>query len=189
MAAKALQRDMLYRSGLIVPRLRGSDHGAADQFAPEDLDAFLDRLLDGAKPVKVAEVGQVSIPEAARLAFCMSEEVVRLILDGKLARKWRLTAERGYMSVLVDVEEVRALVRGPDHGGLTGIEIKDRLSTTAQGRGRPHQARPPEDRSPSSIRSTDARPSSCLPKKSNGSRANTSRCSRWRSSRDGIFGR
>jgi hypothetical protein len=31
------------------------DHGAADQFAPEDLDAFLDRLLAGAKPVKAAK--------------------------------------------------------------------------------------------------------------------------------------
>ena len=36
------------------------------------------------------------------------------------------------MTVLVDVEEVRALVRGPDHGGLTGMEIKDKLSTTAK---------------------------------------------------------
>ena len=36
------------------------------------------------------------------------------------------------MSVLVDIEEVRAQVRGPDHGGLTGIEIKDKLSTTAK---------------------------------------------------------
>jgi hypothetical protein len=62
----------------------------------------------------------------------MSEEVVRLILDGKLVRKWRLRGERGYMAVLVDVTEVRALVRGPDHGGLTGIEIKDKLSTTAK---------------------------------------------------------
>ena len=41
------------------------DHGAADQFAAEDLDAFLDRLLAGAKPVKAAKVGQVNIPEAA----------------------------------------------------------------------------------------------------------------------------
>jgi hypothetical protein len=41
--------------------------------------------------VKAAKAGHVNIPEAARLAFCMSEEVVRLILDGKLARKWRLS--------------------------------------------------------------------------------------------------
>jgi hypothetical protein len=38
-------------TSLIAPRVRGSDHGAVDQFAPEDLDAFLDRLLGGAEPV------------------------------------------------------------------------------------------------------------------------------------------
>jgi hypothetical protein len=43
--APRVQRDRLYRAGLIVPRVSGADHGAADQFAPEDLDAFLDRLL------------------------------------------------------------------------------------------------------------------------------------------------
>jgi hypothetical protein len=31
------------------------------------------------------------------------------------------------MSLLLDLEEVRALVRGPDHGGLTGQAISDRL--------------------------------------------------------------
>ena len=120
-------------AGLITPRVSGSDHGAADRFAPEDLDAFLDRLLDGARKVKAAgDGGRANIPDAARLACCTSEEIVRMLLDRKLARKWRLTSERGYMSVLVDVEEVRSQVRGPDHGGLTGLEIKDRLSTTAK---------------------------------------------------------
>jgi hypothetical protein len=61
-------------------------------------------------------------------AACFRE----LILDRKLERKWRLRGERGYKSVLVDVEEVRAMVRGPDHGGLTGLEIKDKLSTTTK---------------------------------------------------------
>jgi hypothetical protein len=128
--APRVQREMLYRTGLIVPRICASDHGAADQFAPEDLDAFLAKLLDGAQPVAAAAAGQVTIPQAAKLAFCMSEEVVQLILDGKLARKWRLVTERGYMSLLVDVEEIRALVRGPDHGGFTAIALKDRMQTT-----------------------------------------------------------
>jgi hypothetical protein len=60
----------------------------------------------------------------------MSEDVVRLILDRKITRKWRLAGERGYMSVLVDVEEIRALVRGPDHGGFTAFALKDRMQTT-----------------------------------------------------------
>jgi hypothetical protein len=41
--APRVQRDMLYRFGILVPRLKAADHGAADQFAPEDLDAFLGR--------------------------------------------------------------------------------------------------------------------------------------------------
>ncbi|MGY3361904.1 hypothetical protein ACVWZK_008567 [Bradyrhizobium sp. GM0.4] len=36
------------------------------------------------------------------------------------------------MSLLLDIEEVRALVRGPDHGGLTGLQIKEKLSATAK---------------------------------------------------------
>ncbi|WP_454632791.1 hypothetical protein [Bradyrhizobium cenepequi] len=35
-------------------------------------------------------------------------------------------ASEGYLSLLLDLDEVRALVRGPDHGGLTGIAISDR---------------------------------------------------------------
>ncbi len=80
LGAPRVQRDMLYRSGLIIPQIRGSGHGAADQFAHEDLDAFLAQLLDGAAPIKVAGDGQVTVPEAARLAFCMGQDVVRLIL-------------------------------------------------------------------------------------------------------------
>jgi hypothetical protein len=86
--APRVQRDRLYRAGIIVPRIKGAEHGAADQFAPEDLDAFLAKLLDGARPVKAAADGRVTIPQAAHRAFCMCEDLVRLILDGKVQRKW-----------------------------------------------------------------------------------------------------
>ena len=55
-----------------------------------------------------------------------------MVLDGKMLRKWRLTTERGFMSLLLDRDEIRTLVRGPDHGGLTGIQIQERLSTTSR---------------------------------------------------------
>ncbi|MFC7699498.1 TniQ family protein [Bradyrhizobium sp. GCM10028915] len=125
--APRVQRDMLYRSGIIVPRIKATDHGAADQFAPEDLDAFLARLLDGAVPVDTAADGQVDIPTAAKAACCGSVEIVQGVLDGRLIRKARLAGERGYMSVLVDIEEVRGLVRGADLGGLTSQALADRL--------------------------------------------------------------
>ncbi|EHR03026.1 TniQ family protein [Bradyrhizobium sp. WSM471] len=125
--APRVQRDMLYRSGIIVPRFKATDHGAADQFAPEDLDAFMARLLDGAVPVVVAGPTQANVPTAARLACCGSVDVVRAVLDRRLTRKARLASERGYMALLVDVEEVRALVRGADLGGLTSQALADRL--------------------------------------------------------------
>jgi hypothetical protein len=83
-------------------------------------------VFDGAEPLATAADGQVTIPQAAHRAFCMSEDIVRLVLDRKLKRKWRIASERGYTSLLLDLDEVRALVRGPDHGGLTGIAISDR---------------------------------------------------------------
>jgi len=125
--APRVQRNMLYRSGLIVPRLKAADQGAADQFSPEDLDAFLARLLDGAEPVSVAGDFQYGIPEAARRANCSSEEIVRAILDGKIKRKWRLAGEQGYGAVLIDVREIRGLVRGADPGGLTSLALAGRL--------------------------------------------------------------
>lgn len=125
--APRVQRDMLYRSGILVPRIKATDHGAADLFAPEDLDAFLARLLDGATPVSVGGRNHFHIPTAARLACCSSVEVVQATLDGRLSRNARLTSERGYMSVLVDVEEVRALVRGADLDGLASQALAERL--------------------------------------------------------------
>jgi hypothetical protein len=34
------------------------------------------------------------------------------------------------MSVLLDIEEVRRLVRGPNHGGFTSVGLKERMQTT-----------------------------------------------------------
>jgi len=127
--APRVQRALLSWAGLIVPRIRGVDHGAADLFSSSDLDGFLGRLLGGAVPVPTAAEGQATIPEAAKKACCGAEAIVRLVLDGKLKWKGRLAGERGYMSLLVDVEEVRALVRGADHGGFTASALQDRLQT------------------------------------------------------------
>lgn len=71
--APRVQRNLLHRSGIIVPRIRGN--GAADQFAPEDLDMFLTTLLDGAKPAATAGADRVNIPDAAKLACCGSIEL------------------------------------------------------------------------------------------------------------------
>jgi hypothetical protein len=125
--APRVQRVLLHRAGFIVPRIRAGDHGAADMFAPADLDRFLDRLLDGAVAVPAAGDGQATIPEAAKRACCGAETIVSLALEGRLSRKRRPAGKRGYMALLVDVEEVRSLVRGPDLDGLTREAVTDRL--------------------------------------------------------------
>jgi hypothetical protein len=89
------------------------------------------------------------------------------------------------MSLLLDLEEVRALVRGPDHGGLTGHAISDRLRVA--------------DRVPAALikhghlksitvinPSIAARPWSCLSGKLSGLNGNSSPCSHSPSSGDGI---
>lgn len=35
-----------------------------------------------------------------------------------------------YLSLLVDIQELRSRVRGPDHGGYTAVALKDRMQTT-----------------------------------------------------------
>lgn len=92
-------------------------------------------MCDGAAPVPAADATLVDIPTAAKLACCGSAEIVRAVLDGRLTRKARLTSERGYMALLVDVEEVRALVRGADPGGFSAEALGERLQT------RPHVIR------------------------------------------------
>jgi hypothetical protein len=77
--------------------------------------------------VTTAATGQVDIPIAAKLACCGSIEIVQAVLDGRLTRKAQITGERGYMSVLLNIEEVRALVSGADLGGLTSQALADRL--------------------------------------------------------------
>ncbi|WP_369725619.1 hypothetical protein AB8Z38_13395 [Bradyrhizobium sp. LLZ17] len=54
--ASRVQRALLYSAGILRPRLATADHGALETFAPEDLDAFLARLFDGAGPVAVASM-------------------------------------------------------------------------------------------------------------------------------------
>src|SRR3546814_18504790 len=85
-------------------------------FAKCDLDAFLGRLLANAREVFDGVPGFFTIPETAKRACCSASEIVAMILNGRLTRVGRRRGVSGYMSVLVDVEETRGLVRRMDHG-------------------------------------------------------------------------
>jgi hypothetical protein len=114
----------------ITPHLSATAFGAVDQYAPADLDEFLRRLFDDAKPVKAPKDDQVGIPAAAKRACCSAATIIRLILDKKLKWVGGLVGVGGYMSVLVDLNEIRGLVRGDDHGGLTPYQVACELGVT-----------------------------------------------------------
>ena len=114
---------LLAKRRFITPCLPAADFSANDQYAPADLDEFLSRLLGGARAVGKPKPGQMTIPSAAKRSCCSAAEIIRLILDRKLDWVGRLKGARGYLSVLVDAEEIRHKVRGQDHGGLTPRQV------------------------------------------------------------------
>jgi hypothetical protein len=125
--APRVQADLLVQHGFIRPKASVGQFGAYDKYAVDDLDAFLAKLKLGAKPVGSPSAKMASIPGAARRARCSAAEIVRLILEEKLVWVGVQRGVRGYLSVLVKVDEVKAAVRGPDHGGLTIEEVRETL--------------------------------------------------------------
>lgn len=85
------------------------------------------KLTLGAKPVDRPSAKMANIPGAVRQACCSAADIVGMILDKKLVWTGVERGVRGYLSVLVKVDEVKAAVRGPDHGGLTIVEVREAL--------------------------------------------------------------
>ena len=110
---------LLAEHGFIRPCVPAKAFTAEDFYAPADLDAFLDHLMGGAVAIRTPKPGQATIPAAAKRACCSAADIVRLILDRRLEWTGRLAGERGYLAVMVAVDEIKTKTRGQDHGGLT----------------------------------------------------------------------
>lgn len=129
--AGRVQTRVLTDAGLIRPFLAaGRDGMRFATYDTRDLDAFIRRLTEGAEVVSVPTEPVYRIPEAARRANCSAAEIVQAILERRVAWTGQVAGETGYLSVLVDVTEVRGLVRG-DHGDLLPLTaVQDSLKTT-----------------------------------------------------------
>jgi hypothetical protein len=128
------QEHLLYEAGFIKPFIRGGTETLKNHaFAKQDLDAFLARLLADATDTGLDDGSMLSILDAAKRANCAAAEIVHLILDRKLSRVRRRADEFGYLSVLVDPDEVKHHVRGPELQGLTlrAVERTLRASSAA----------------------------------------------------------
>jgi len=114
--AGRVQTALLMKHQFIRPFLSSKQGGLHNHaYDREELDTFIESLLAGSVLVTVPKPPVFSIPQAAKRANCTAAEIVRLILDRKLAWVGRKVDGRGYASVLVDSDEIRHLVRG-DHG-------------------------------------------------------------------------
>jgi hypothetical protein len=127
--APRAQVDLLVKHGFIRPRTSVAELGGYDKYAIDDLAAFLGKLRLGTRSVKEPTATKVTIPEAAKKACCSAADIVRMILDSKLPWVGRLRDVNGYLSVLVDVDDVKAAVRGDELSGLTLRKVCEVLQT------------------------------------------------------------
>ena len=128
-----VQTKLLVDAGIVapfvaLPAVKGSDKN----FAKRDLDEFLRRLTAVAVPVAEAPDGAHTIPDAARRAHCGAAEIVAAITGGRLSWVGKLEGAEGYMSVLVDLAEIKRLVRGPPRTALTARDVEKRLRTSTR---------------------------------------------------------
>ena len=115
---------LLADAGIIKPAIRSNGDIGANAFAKADVDNFLETLLQGAETIATTTGAIDTIPAAAKRANCGAVEIVRLILDRQLAWTGKLKYEAGYLSVLVNVDEIKAKTRGEALDGLTARQIE-----------------------------------------------------------------
>ncbi len=123
----------LFEANILKPWLYGGTETFSHHaFAKRDLDAFLEALTAKALPATGEEPNLTPILHAAKVANCTTLKVVQLILDGRLFTVRTSPKETGFLSVLVDLEEVKSHVRREDHGGYSLREVEQKLKTSTR---------------------------------------------------------
>ncbi|WP_416355893.1 TniQ family protein [Aureimonas phyllosphaerae] len=120
----------LLTSGVIDPLVSTSHRGPLKHvYSVADLERLVERLQADASLIDASETHLVPILAAAKKANCSVMEVVQLLLDRRL-RAVRITPKlKPFPSIMVDPKEVGALVRGPEHGGISLREVMRRMGT------------------------------------------------------------
>ncbi|WP_454917706.1 TniQ family protein [Xanthobacter sediminis] len=123
---------LLVKGGVIRPWIAGAQRERNHAFRQVDLEAFRTELLTAVKPGLETSGTCVDIPAAAKRACCSLAQIVRLIIDGRLQSVGVREGVKGLGALVVDVEEVRTLVHGEDHGGLTLRDVERELHTSTR---------------------------------------------------------
>lgn len=127
------QEQHLFQAGYLQPFVMGGTEILKDHaFAKRDLDAFLQRLLAGATPLKPGESDFHPIPAAAQKATCSAVKVVELILDRKLTRVRLHPDVAGFLSLMVDPEEVKGLLYEQRADSVSLREVEKRMGSSTR---------------------------------------------------------
>lgn len=116
----------LQRAGLLRPA-EGNRLRRRKGFYQPDLQAFLDRLSDGALRTGRAGGDICTIDTATRKANCSGPDIVRLMLDGKLRAVGRLTDEIRLDSLLISARSAARLLQLGPPNALSKSETLRRL--------------------------------------------------------------
>lgn len=131
LAAGRVHTKLLTKAGFIAPFAWSGQEALKDHaYDTRDLDAFLTKLSARAETVRVHAEPIHRIWEAAKRANCGAGEIVQAILDGRLEWVGQIAGERGYGSILVDVVQVRELVRGDYGDDVTLAAVQSSLKTS-----------------------------------------------------------
>jgi hypothetical protein len=84
----------------------------------------MERLFAGAEPISAASGRMMPIMKARRVATASNDDLIAWLLEGKLSSKGRLGEEPRYGNLLIDADELKAMVRAESEmSGLTSHQV------------------------------------------------------------------
>lgn len=119
----------LLKAGILVPFIEGAKGEIDHAFDPKDLDDLLARLARGAQAAGAEDENLVSVSKAASRACVSGVDVVRLLLDGRLATVRLDAGERTFAAIRVDPGEVTAAMK-PERGGLSLRQVEKKMEAS-----------------------------------------------------------
>ena len=97
---------------------------AKHMIAPDDVDALMARLFAGAETVARTSARRTTLMRARQCASAPIDRMIAWLLDGSLRWKGRIGAEMRYGNLLIDADELTALVRTePQMTGMTAHAV------------------------------------------------------------------
>lgn len=121
----------LTRSRYLTPMFQAD--GMETLYDPLEVYSFISGILDGAEVIPHRQSHQLTIPEAVKKACCQISEVLDLLTANELNWIGRWVEHEGYLSILVDINEVKQKVQLPDADGIAVSAIANDFGITSKG--------------------------------------------------------